>query len=192
MVPFHRSCNYWMRFFTNAYDLFCITPVTILLDRIYFYKVGVYSLSNNVVAAVIGVALCGTLAGQLFFASPVTKWAENSEHMRISCVQYFQGAEKLVTRASHGMATIANPGGGRHSSYTLGSLPDNVVAAVNGVALCGTLVSQLFFGWLGDKMGQKLAYGMTLMLMVICSIAFGFSFGKDPEAVMATLCFFRF
>ncbi|KAL5745554.1 hypothetical protein ACOSP7_026700 [Xanthoceras sorbifolium] len=77
---------------------------------------------------------------------------------------------------------------GRHSSYTLGSLPDNVVAAVNGVALCGTLASQLFFGWLGDKMGQKLAYGMTLMLMVICSIASGFSFGKDPEAVMATLC----
>ncbi|KAL5810428.1 hypothetical protein ACOSQ4_026996 [Xanthoceras sorbifolium] len=77
--------------------------------------------------------------------------------------------------------------------YTLGSFPDNVVAAVNvaavnGVALCGTLASQLFFGWLGDKMGQKLAYGMTLMLMVICSIAFGFSFGKDPEAVMATLC----
>ncbi|KAK9281184.1 hypothetical protein L1049_004079 [Liquidambar formosana] len=41
-------------------------------------------------------------------------------------------------------------------------------------------------------MGRKRVYGMTLMLMVICSIASGLSFGKDPKAVMATLCFFRF
>ncbi|CAK9187818.1 unnamed protein product [Ilex paraguariensis] len=73
-----------------------------------------------------------------------------------------------------------------------GILPPNVAAAANGVAFCGTLAGQLFFGWLGDKMGRKKVYGMTLMLMVICSIASGLSFGKDPAAVMATLCFFRF
>ncbi|CAJ1950427.1 unnamed protein product [Sphenostylis stenocarpa] len=73
-----------------------------------------------------------------------------------------------------------------------GSLPANVSAAINGVAFCGTLVGQLFFGWLGDKMGRKRVYGMTLMLMVISSIASGLSFGKDPKAVISTLCFFRF
>ncbi|KAH7557197.1 hypothetical protein JRO89_XS11G0072200 [Xanthoceras sorbifolium] len=41
-------------------------------------------------------------------------------------------------------------------------------------------------------MGRKSAYGMTFMFVVICSIASGLSFGKDPKAVMATLCFFRF
>ncbi|KAJ7954715.1 Phosphate transporter [Quillaja saponaria] len=41
-------------------------------------------------------------------------------------------------------------------------------------------------------MGRKRVYGMTLMLMVICSFASGLSFGKDPKGVMATLCFFRF
>src|SRR6185295_18444890 len=46
-----------------------------------------------------------------------------------------------------------------------GTLPPNVSAAVNGVAFCGTLTGQLFFGWLGDKMGRKKVYGMTLMLM---------------------------
>ncbi|MQL67681.1 MFS transporter, partial [Streptomyces vinaceus] len=51
---------------------------------------------------------------------------------------------------------------------------------------------QLFFGWLGDKMGRKRVYGMTLMIMVICSIASGLSFGHTPKSVMATLCFFRF
>ncbi|KAL9225188.1 hypothetical protein vseg_001138 [Gypsophila vaccaria] len=73
-----------------------------------------------------------------------------------------------------------------------GTLPPNVSAAVNGVAFCGTLTGQLFFGWLGDKLGRKKVYGMTLMMMVVCSIASGLSFGREPKSVMASLCFFRF
>ncbi|GKV19048.1 hypothetical protein SLEP1_g29347 [Rubroshorea leprosula] len=106
-----------MGFFTDAYDLFCISLVTKLLGRIYYHK---------------------------------------------------------------------------ESAATPGKLPDNVASAVTGVALCGTLTGQLFFGWLGDKMGRKRVYGLTLMLMVFCSIASGLSFGKDPKAVISTLCFFRF
>uniref|UniRef100_A0A0E0NPS0 H(+)/Pi cotransporter n=1 Tax=Oryza rufipogon TaxID=4529 RepID=A0A0E0NPS0_ORYRU len=78
------------------------------------------------------------------------------------------------------------------ASPTPGSLPPNIAAAVNGVALCGTLSGQLFFGWLSDKLGRKSVYGMTLLLMVICSIASGLSFSHTPTSVMATLCFFRF
>ncbi|KAG1361394.1 inorganic phosphate transporter 1-4 [Cocos nucifera] len=106
-----------MGFFTDAYDLFCISLVTKLLGRIYYHVDG---------------------------------------------------------------------------SPTPGSLPPNVSSAVNGVAFCGTLSGQLFFGWLGDKMGRKRVYGMTLMLMVLCSLASGLSFGHTPKSVMATLCFFRF
>ncbi|XP_059632363.1 low affinity inorganic phosphate transporter 1 [Cornus florida] len=106
-----------MGFFTDAYDLFCVSLVTKLLGRLYYHHPG-----------------------------------------------------------------DAKPG----------TLPPNVAAAVNGVAFCGTLAGQLFFGWLGDKMGRKRVYGMTLMLMVICSIGSGLSFSNDPKAVMATLCFFRF
>ncbi|KAL8238576.1 hypothetical protein R6Q59_015143 [Mikania micrantha] len=73
-----------------------------------------------------------------------------------------------------------------------GTLPPAVASSVTGVALVGTLCGQLFFGWLGDKMGRKKVYGMTLALMVICSFASGLSFGKEPKGVMATLCFFRF
>ncbi|KAK1412617.1 hypothetical protein QVD17_34007 [Tagetes erecta] len=105
-----------MGFFTDAYDLFCISLVTKLLGRIYYYD---------------GGDLPGTL-------------------------------------------------------------PPKVSAAVNSVAFVGTLSGQLFFGWLGDKMGRKKVYGMTLMLMVICSIGSGLSFSKKPTAVMVTLCFFRF
>ncbi|KAK8467982.1 hypothetical protein PHAVU_007G193200 [Phaseolus vulgaris] len=106
-----------MGFFTDAYDLFCISLVTKLLGRIYYHVDG-----------------------------------------------------------------AANPG----------SLPPTVSAAVNGVAFIGTLSGQLFFGWLGDKMGRKKVYGMTLMLMVLASVASGLSFGRDAKTVMTTLCFFRF
>ncbi|XP_050217624.1 low affinity inorganic phosphate transporter 1-like [Mercurialis annua] len=106
-----------MGFFTDAYDLFCISLVTKLLGRIYFHEEG---------------------------------------------------------------------------SSKPGSLPPNIACAVNGVALCGTLAGQLFFGWLGDKLGRKRVYGITLILMVVCSICSGLSFGSSPQAVMGTLCFFRF
>jgi PHS family inorganic phosphate transporter-like MFS transporter len=71
-------------------------------------------------------------------------------------------------------------------------LPVNVNAAVNGVALCGTLAGQLFFGWLGDKLGRKRVYGMTLLLMVLAALACGLSLGHTATSVMTTLCFFRF
>ena len=106
-----------MGFFTDAYDLFCISTVTRLLGRIYYFD-------------------------------PTSK----------------------------------KPG----------SLPPNVSAAVNGVALCGTLCGQLFFGWLGDRLGRKKVYGYTLLLMIITSIASGLSFGSSAKGVMTTLCFFRF
>ncbi|KAL3507655.1 hypothetical protein ACH5RR_033037 [Cinchona calisaya] len=73
-----------------------------------------------------------------------------------------------------------------------GVLPPGAAAAVTGVALVGTLLGQLFFGWLGDKMGRKKVYGVTLVLMVVCSLASGLSFGHSAKGVIATLCFFRF
>lgn len=106
-----------MGFFTDAYDLFCISTVTKLLGRLYFYD-----------------------------------------------------------------ASTGQPG----------TLPAVASSFVNGVALVGTLVGQLFFGWLGDKLGRKNVYGITLLLMVVSSIASALSFGSSGAAVIATLCFFRF
>ncbi|KAL7144953.1 hypothetical protein ABFS83_07G046300 [Erythranthe nasuta] len=86
-----------------------------------------------------------------------------------------------------------------------GVLPPSVSSSDTGVALVGTLIGQLFFGWLGyviykiytlilgDKMGRKKVYGLlTLIIMIICALASGFSFGHTLKGVMASLCFFRF
>ncbi|CAN6855116.1 unnamed protein product, partial [Brassica oleracea] len=81
-----------MGFFTDAYDLFCVSLVTKLLGRLYYF----------------------------------------------------------------------NP-----LSEKPGSLPPHVAAAVN-------------------------VYGITLIMMILCSVASGLSFGNKAKGVMTTLCFFRF
>ncbi|XP_010914599.1 low affinity inorganic phosphate transporter 4-like [Elaeis guineensis] len=110
-----------MGFFTDAYDLFCISTVSKLLGRLYYY--------------------------------------DNQPH---------------------------------NGKLKPGKLPQNVNNFVVGVALIGTLTGQLFFGWLGDVLGRKRVYGVTLILMILCAICSGLSFGSTPKAVMGTLCFFRF
>ncbi|KAK9914407.1 hypothetical protein M0R45_038188 [Rubus argutus] len=75
-------------FFTDAYDLFCISTVSKLLGRLYYY----------------------------------------------------------------------DPHSGKP-----GKLPQGINNLVTGVALVGTLSGQLFFGYLGDKLGRKRVYGVTLI-----------------------------
>ena len=106
-----------MGFFTDAYDLFCISAVTKLIARLYYYD-----------------------------------------------------------------PTTGKPG----------AFPKDIKNAVTGVALFGTLAGQLFFGWLGDKLGRKKVYGITLVTTVGCAIASGLSFGSTAKSVIGTLCFFRF
>ncbi|XWS74472.1 hypothetical protein CRYUN_Cryun01aG0001000 [Craigia yunnanensis] len=106
-----------MGFFTDAYDLFCITAVSKLIGRLYYYD-----------------------------------------------------------------PTTGKPG----------AFPKDIKNTVTGVALFGTLAGQLFFGWLGDKLGRKKVYGITLVTMVGCAIASGLSLGSTAKSVIGTLCFFRF
>lgn len=105
-----------MGFFTDAYDLFCISTVSKLLGRLYYFD---------------------------------------------------------------------------PSTNKPGKLPPNLNNAVTGVALVGTLTGQLVFGWLGDKLGRKKVYGITLILMVVCAICSGLSMGSSAKSVFGTLCFFR-
>ncbi|KAF7827502.1 inorganic phosphate transporter 1-11-like [Senna tora] len=93
-----------MGFFTNACDLFCITTITMLLGRLYYFD-------------------------------------------------------------------PSSPKPGKHHP--------NVNNVVVSVALVGTLCGQLVFGWLGDKLGRKKVYSITLIFMVLYAICSGISLPKE-------------
>ncbi|KAI6688516.1 hypothetical protein NL676_025344 [Syzygium grande] len=71
-------------------------------------------------------------------------------------------------------------------------IPHPVEASMLAVALLGTMVGQLVFGWLGDRVGRGRMYGLALMLMMVGSIGCGLSMGRTRGHVLASLVFFRF
>uniref|UniRef100_A0A3Q7J0V2 Major facilitator superfamily (MFS) profile domain-containing protein n=1 Tax=Solanum lycopersicum TaxID=4081 RepID=A0A3Q7J0V2_SOLLC len=73
-----------------------------------------------------------------------------------------------------------------------GSLPPYVSAAISVSPFVVPIAGQLLFEWIGDKIGRKEVYGITLIIMSCCSIATDLSFGRDPKTIMDTLFFFRF
>ncbi|KAJ4765045.1 phosphate transporter 1 [Rhynchospora pubera] len=73
-----------------------------------------------------------------------------------------------------------------------GTVPTALRAAVVASALVGTVVGQLLFGFLGDRIGRKKVYGVTLLIIVLSSFNCGFSIGRTANYVIASLCFFRF
>ncbi|XVF78475.1 hypothetical protein PTKIN_Ptkin14bG0136500 [Pterospermum kingtungense] len=70
--------------------------------------------------------------------------------------------------------------------------PTVVVSALVAIALLGTVVGQLVFGRLGDRIGRRRVYGLSLGMMVISSIACGFSICRMRNCVLVSLGFFRF
>ncbi|OMP00841.1 General substrate transporter [Corchorus olitorius] len=72
------------------------------------------------------------------------------------------------------------------------SPPTAVVSALVAIALLGTVIGQLVFGRLGDRIGRRRVYGLSLSIMVLSSIACGFSICRTRSCVLVSLGFFRF
>jgi PHS family inorganic phosphate transporter-like MFS transporter len=54
-----------------------------------------------------------------------------------------------------------------------GTLNTDINGAVTSVALVGTLCGQLLWGRIGDLIGRKIVYGLTLIVMIIAAIGSG-------------------
>ncbi|KAL2471838.1 putative inorganic phosphate transporter 1-9 [Abeliophyllum distichum] len=67
-----------------------------------------------------------------------------------------------------------------------------VTSVMVGTALLGTVIGQLVFGYLGDRIGRRRVYGLALMLMVLSSIGCGLSLSTSRTFVLLSLMFFRF
>ncbi|KAL7205524.1 hypothetical protein ACSBR2_018457 [Camellia fascicularis] len=71
-------------------------------------------------------------------------------------------------------------------------VPIAITSAMVAIALVGTVIGQLIFGYLGDRIGRRRVYGLVLMCMVLSSIGCGFSICTSPTCVLVSLDFFRF
>ncbi|KAI3696022.1 hypothetical protein L1987_79031 [Smallanthus sonchifolius] len=71
-------------------------------------------------------------------------------------------------------------------------VPTAIASTMIAVALMGTVIGQLVFGWLGDRVGRRYVYGVSLVMMVAGSIGCGFSLSRLTSMVFVSLGFFRF
>ncbi|KAF5462272.1 hypothetical protein F2P56_018293 [Juglans regia] len=71
-------------------------------------------------------------------------------------------------------------------------VPPGVVSTLVAIALLGTAIGQVVFGRLGDQIGRRRVYGTALLIMVVSSLACGFSICRKRGCVLASLGLFRF
>uniref|UniRef100_A0A1J3I987 Putative inorganic phosphate transporter 1-9 n=1 Tax=Noccaea caerulescens TaxID=107243 RepID=A0A1J3I987_NOCCA len=76
--------------------------------------------------------------------------------------------------------------------YPKDSIGTAVLSTSYAIALLGTAMGQLIFGYLGDRVGRRRVYGLCLLIMVFSSFGCGFSVCTTRSCVMASLGFFRF
>ncbi|ESQ27484.1 hypothetical protein EUTSA_v10018375mg [Eutrema salsugineum] len=77
--------------------------------------------------------------------------------------------------------------------YHKDSIGTAVLSTSYAIALLGTALGQLLFGYLGDRVGRRRVYGLCLLIMVLSSFGCGFSVCTTRRScVMASLGFFRF
>ncbi|XP_028796163.1 probable inorganic phosphate transporter 1-3 [Neltuma alba] len=123
-----------MGFFTDAYDLFCITAVTKLIGRLYYFDPSTHNpgkLPQQVNNAITGAALCGTLVGQLFFG-----WS----------------GDKLGRKKMYGVTLVTMVGCALGSGLSFGSTAKSVITT-----LC------FFRFWLGFGIGGDYPLSAVIM-----------------------------
>ncbi|KAJ1657246.1 hypothetical protein IWQ61_003316 [Dispira simplex] len=77
--------------------------------------------------------------------------------------------------------------------YGTSSLPKDWDLGVKVATQVGTLIGQLFFGWLGDRAGRQKIYGLELMIIIVGTIGSAFSASAvHGFNVLTTLTIMRF
>ncbi|KAK9247134.1 major facilitator superfamily domain-containing protein [Lipomyces tetrasporus] len=70
-------------------------------------------------------------------------------------------------------------------------LPTNSDTAVKVATSGGTVVGQLFFGWIADVVGRKRIYGIELMIILIGTLGQSLSGPSQAIDIIGVLCFWR-
>lgn len=72
-----------------------------------------------------------------------------------------------------------------------GKLPTNSDTAVKAATSGGTVVGQVFFGWLADRIGRKRIYGVELMIIIAGTIGQSLSAQGPSVNIIGLLVFWR-
>ncbi|TPX31736.1 hypothetical protein SmJEL517_g05007 [Synchytrium microbalum] len=73
--------------------------------------------------------------------------------------------------------------------YFEGQIPSSLDSAIKGAATFGTLIGQLTFGYLADKLGRKRIYGTELMIIFIATVGSALSANFARGSGIAGLLF---
>ena len=177
-------CAVGMGFFCDAYDLFSISLVQKTIGRIY-YPDPTYqctpAASAVASAASVGGINCYKILEQVGIVG--------------SDKQFLSNYDSTGNGWGPANGYISNPNPelyDRISSFVPGAIPNNTANAITAIALVGTIVGQLLFGYLGDVLGRRRIFSITLYILIISAAAQAFSFGSSATAVISSLLFFRF
>ena len=73
-----------------------------------------------------------------------------------------------------------------------GALGKTEIALLGSTALMGAAVGQILFGWLGDRLGRKKVYAVTLSVMSVASVGSAFSAPLGGLSTVWVLILWRF
>eukprot|EP00960_Hanusia_phi_P057099 763457-Hanusia_phi.AAC.1 len=167
-------------FMVDAYDLFVIGLLTKLIGRIYYPDVRYYpqSYCNQI----------GNIS-TYYQLDPGNNW-QPIEH---KCGSKWSDLEGwLMTNVNNWNNMTAADQTNLALTHAPSDLPNRSGYALKSVALIGTLVGQLTFGHLADLLGRRPVHIVTMIIMIVGALCSGMSFGTTGDAVVGTLCMWRF
>lgn len=72
-----------------------------------------------------------------------------------------------------------------------GKMPSHSDTAIKVATSGGTVIGQLFFGWLADRIGRKKMYGIELMIIIVATLAQALSASSPGLSIVGVLIFWR-
>ncbi|EAW20550.1 MFS transporter [Aspergillus fischeri NRRL 181] len=72
-----------------------------------------------------------------------------------------------------------------------GKIPSSADTAIKVSTSGGTVIGQLFFGWLADRIGRKRMYGIELMIIIMATLAQALSSDSRAISIVGILIFWR-
>ncbi|KAJ5771763.1 phosphate:H+ symporter [Penicillium odoratum] len=72
-----------------------------------------------------------------------------------------------------------------------GKIPSGSDTAIKVATSGGTVIGQLFFGWLADRIGRKRMYGFELMIIILATLAQSLSAASRAISITGLIVFWR-